>query len=759
MYNQFISPFTYFNNPANSKPIGLGLLYIGEPDKDPQDFPVQAYVVQPDGSELPISQPITLSAGGVPIYNGYPVQLKYSTELVSVKVTTSAGALIYYTARTSSFVSVSDLASSSSGILIAGVPASELVEKLNRDFVYLEDFNVLSGMGGDDTAAWVAACAESSATGKGVQFLNKTYLITPREASEGNYTFKNFLRGMGDTLIKSFTSPVRIPTGGGNYTWQRVLPLTVNDVTISDFRVDGNISADPLNWATGYDAFTGSRGLVLEGSNRTTVRNVRTQNTMWAGIAHYNCDESIIENCHVDRCRGNFGDGFYMWGRNAQYTCCTAYDVTRIGFVTETNAGSTYVSRNIKYDVCRAEYGHDNSGLYGGVEGNYGFWFENCVQITATNCDSVNMLTGGYNTVPSYISGTEASVADIRYGVFLLQNCNADNSRYGVVINSLKEDLDNRTIIEGGSYINLNTPFYVGTNASFVPKHDVHIKGVDVRISVHNIATRAIMQLAGNVYVDNMEVIFDDGFDQAAWDAGADINGYSTFGGFGTDSGFIFDANNVRCFKEIAGVKTDIGVRTKFESVNTRDNLDVRLSNSNISQVSNVVKSMDYNNCNFILFGSDVVRDTLLYEDCTFTARRQFGSAQVSITYESVEDILFKNCKFMFNTANDYLYIFNQARVTTAPLARLHGCRFIRDFATHGRVIRFDGDPDFKNANNNVFNLEIQDCTFENTGGTTSNAILESGFAEVDAAKVYGRGNYKSATLTVDTTGPIYSTF
>lgn len=625
--------------------------------------------------------------------------------------------------------------------------------------ITLEQFNILSGSGGNDTAAWTAACAESVATGKGIQLLNKTYLIESRTAAAGNYTFKNFLRGMGDTLIKGYTSPVGIPAGGSN-TWPIILPLSVDNVTISDFKMDGNISEDPLVWATGYDSFTGNRGLVLENSDNNIIRNVRTENTMWAGIAVYRGDQNTIVNCSTTRCRGNFGDGFYMYGTNFLYENCQAYDYTRIGFVVETNAGATQLSRNGKYISCRAEYGHDSSGALGeGVEGNFGFWFENCIYVDAENCEAVNNIEGGFNVVPSYISGTESSVEDLRYASFVLTNCNIKDSRYGAVINCLNEDLLNRTHIIGGSAVNVNTGIYVGTNSGFVPQTYVYIKGFDIRLSVHNIATRAVMQLAGNVEIDGMEVIFDDGFNQTFWDAGFDTNGYSTFGAFGTDSGFRFFAKKVRCFKEIAGVKTDIGVRTKFASTNTFDNLFVELERCNISQESNNVRDLRYKNCRFTLQGSDIVKDVLVYDGCTFLARRQTGSTAIVSATANNKEILFRGCTFLFDTPDDYLYIYNTSKLSTGPVARIHGCRFIRDFATNDKVIRFDGDPDFKNDNNAVFNLEIHNCTFENTGGSTSNPILLSGFADVDLATVYGTGNYKSPTLTVDTSGFISSYF
>lgn len=129
------NPFQYWNNPNNSSPISLGRLYVGLPDTDPEQVSnrVTVKAVQPDGSELAISQPVQLLAGGVPSYNNSPVQLKIDAETVSVKVTNSSGAQVYYTARwdvpskgmlPDTFVA--ELAAANSSVSIAGVPASEL---------------------------------------------------------------------------------------------------------------------------------------------------------------------------------------------------------------------------------------------------------------------------------------------------------------------------------------------------------------------------------------------------------------------------------------------------------------------------------------------------------------------------------------------------------------------------------------------------------------------------------------------------------
>ena len=132
MSNTVSNPFISFVRPDTGKPFGLGLMYIGLPDTDPESNPVTVKMVQADGSDVVISQPINLSAGGVATFNGSPVQLKIDVDTVSVKVELPSGVPVYYTARWSvpaaGMVSKAELADVNSTVLIAGVPAKEFAK-------------------------------------------------------------------------------------------------------------------------------------------------------------------------------------------------------------------------------------------------------------------------------------------------------------------------------------------------------------------------------------------------------------------------------------------------------------------------------------------------------------------------------------------------------------------------------------------------------------------------------------------------------
>lgn len=74
MANQYLvdSPYSPFTIKNQFKAISNGKVYIGEVDKDPLNpsQQIQVYVVDETGSNMPVSQPIQLNAGGYLVYNG-----------------------------------------------------------------------------------------------------------------------------------------------------------------------------------------------------------------------------------------------------------------------------------------------------------------------------------------------------------------------------------------------------------------------------------------------------------------------------------------------------------------------------------------------------------------------------------------------------------------------------------------------------------------------------------------------------------------
>jgi len=87
----------YFPLVATANPVALGLIYVGEVDLDPTVVANQKTlkVQQEDGTIISVAQPISLSAGGVPLYSGAPVVLLVEGNY-AIAVLDVSGAQVYY---------------------------------------------------------------------------------------------------------------------------------------------------------------------------------------------------------------------------------------------------------------------------------------------------------------------------------------------------------------------------------------------------------------------------------------------------------------------------------------------------------------------------------------------------------------------------------------------------------------------------------------------------------------------------------------
>src|SRR5210317_1453143 len=87
----------YFIDPVKGKPVAFGSVYVGNVDTDPEIAANQKEVRlrQENGVEVATSQPVSLGAGGVPLYNGSPVQIIVDGDY-SLKVLDRNGAQVYY---------------------------------------------------------------------------------------------------------------------------------------------------------------------------------------------------------------------------------------------------------------------------------------------------------------------------------------------------------------------------------------------------------------------------------------------------------------------------------------------------------------------------------------------------------------------------------------------------------------------------------------------------------------------------------------
>ena len=93
----------YFPKSDIGRPVAGGEIYVGKPDTDPTIVANQKQVTiqEEDGDLIEISQPVDISAGGVPEYNGSPVTIFVDGDY-SLRVNNSAGSQVYYIPNTGS---------------------------------------------------------------------------------------------------------------------------------------------------------------------------------------------------------------------------------------------------------------------------------------------------------------------------------------------------------------------------------------------------------------------------------------------------------------------------------------------------------------------------------------------------------------------------------------------------------------------------------------------------------------------------------
>jgi hypothetical protein len=144
----------YFANPTSSKSIANGRIYVGKPDLDPviTANQKQISVLQENGTIVAISQPISTSMGGVPVYNGSPVTILVDGAY-SIAVYSSSGSQIYYISQNDIIESLNSIDSVSALKAIAYTPIANQV-------IYLDGYYAI-GDGGGGQMYWDATSTET----------------------------------------------------------------------------------------------------------------------------------------------------------------------------------------------------------------------------------------------------------------------------------------------------------------------------------------------------------------------------------------------------------------------------------------------------------------------------------------------------------------------------------------------------------------------------------------------------------------------
>lgn len=89
----------YIPNPNAGRPVFFGSIFVGEPGTDPEIEINQKQITlrEENGNEVQVSQPVLTGAGGVPLFNGSPVQVLVEGNY-SLRVLNKEGSQIYFIA-------------------------------------------------------------------------------------------------------------------------------------------------------------------------------------------------------------------------------------------------------------------------------------------------------------------------------------------------------------------------------------------------------------------------------------------------------------------------------------------------------------------------------------------------------------------------------------------------------------------------------------------------------------------------------------
>lgn len=91
-------PNSLYTAARSFKALANGRIYVGKVDTDPTipSNQVVVYIVNEDGSTVPISQPIIINSGGHPVYNGQIISKLVTDDSYSLAVYDAYGSLEYY---------------------------------------------------------------------------------------------------------------------------------------------------------------------------------------------------------------------------------------------------------------------------------------------------------------------------------------------------------------------------------------------------------------------------------------------------------------------------------------------------------------------------------------------------------------------------------------------------------------------------------------------------------------------------------------
>jgi hypothetical protein len=151
-YNIVKNNAIYVPNPAKLGVISLGSMYVGNPDTDPTVVENQKtiYVKDESGTVTAVSQPLTIGAGGLPLYNGDPVTVLTDGDY-SLMILNSLGSQVYYIP--------SDLDSTLNATYVADIATLRLSTGVTGQFVQPQGYYAYGDGAGGPLRTWASGAA------------------------------------------------------------------------------------------------------------------------------------------------------------------------------------------------------------------------------------------------------------------------------------------------------------------------------------------------------------------------------------------------------------------------------------------------------------------------------------------------------------------------------------------------------------------------------------------------------------------------
>lgn len=395
-------------------------IYIGVPGLDPAVLAnqYQAFVVQEDGTQVAVAQPIRTSAGGVPTYFGSPVQIALAETAYSVKVLSSLGSQIYYQPDNTDLALI-DAAQVSYTPAGTGAVATTVEEVFGRtvtpqDFMSAaEKMNVFLRLGTADVTLAVRKALDQNVE---VHFPSGVYAVSSVnfDVLSGKYTGR-------PTFLGITSSPE-----------SAVVEITNRNMTFESLTIDQNFNTNytsALKWHSPSAGQPAQFNKIKELSLNNCIIGILFGQLNGTPVVDAPQSENSITHMSTRGCQIpiyiNQSNGFLLIGESSLNSLRNEWEIANPGVysyadsrIIKTYQGVLQISDSelLKTDT-QLGYGFENQG------GD--LFFSNCTM----ECASTNYLLAGGQTVASNASHFFSNASDefceidpASEGLFLINN-------------------------------------------------------------------------------------------------------------------------------------------------------------------------------------------------------------------------------------------------------------------------------------------------------------------------------------------------